>query len=150
MAVNRAMERLRRVLELEEELRRTEFEAAVADLGRLEAALTATEVRNREGRRLVTASAVMGEIADRLAGLEETRSALLKSAAIKPRIAEAELTVTNKREEFLAKRIERRQVQTVVERNEKRELLEGARRTQRGHDDWFLNRAGSPGGSDRR
>ena len=45
-----------------------------------------------------------------------------------------------RRQEFLAKRIERRQAETLIERSEARDAVDAARRTQRELDDWFLSR----------
>ncbi|HTX75554.1 MAG TPA: hypothetical protein VMD29_05050, partial [Terracidiphilus sp.] len=76
------------MLEIEEEQHRTMLAAAIADLRRLEAAWDAAKTRDREGRRLVVASAVTNQLADRLAGLEETRVAQRKAAALQPRMVD--------------------------------------------------------------
>ena len=104
MAVSRAMRRLIEVRELEEELSQAALESAVGDLRRMESALTAAKERERNGRRQVTASASTGELVDRIAGLEETRAAGRHGAALKPRIAEAELEVARRRQEFHRKK----------------------------------------------
>lgn len=140
MAVSRAMRRLLEVREIEEELRRGALESATGDLKRLEAALAAAKDRERGGRRLVAASVSTGEVVDRIAGLEETGAARRHAAALKPRIAEMELAVTARRREFLAKRIERRQVETLIRETEAGEAIETGRRAQREVDDWFLSR----------
>ena len=70
MAVSRALRRLLRIRELEEEQCRLALEAAIGELSRLEHAMAATAERDRRGRRLVEASARSGELRDRLAGLE--------------------------------------------------------------------------------
>ncbi len=75
MAVSRALRRLLRIRELEEEQSRLALESALGELNRLEASLAAAVERERRGRRLVKASAQTGELPDRLAGLEETRAA---------------------------------------------------------------------------
>jgi hypothetical protein len=141
MAVSRAMRRLLRVREIQEEQCRAALESAIGDLKRLEAALAAARERDGGGRRLVAVSAVTGELADRLAGLEETRAALRHAAALTPRIAEMQLEVTSRRGEFLGKRIERRQAETLIGKTEAGDAIEAGRRVQRGVDDWFLNQA---------
>lgn len=141
MAVSRAMRRLLRVREIEEELRRAALESATGDLKRLEAALAAAQKRERRGRRLVVASVGTGEVEDRIAGLEETGAARRHAAALKPRIAEMELTIAARRREFLSKRIERRQVETLVGETEAGDAIEAGRRAQRELDDWFLSRS---------
>lgn len=141
MAVSRVMRRLMQVRVLEEELREAVLESAVGDLRRMELALVAAKERERSGRQQVTASAKTGELVDRIAGLEETRAALRHGAALKPRIAEAELEVARRRQEFLAKRIERRQVETLIQETEAEDAVDAGRRAQQELDDWFLSRA---------
>jgi hypothetical protein len=106
--------------------------------------LTRSGERERSGRRLVAASAVTGEVTDRIAGLEETRAAKRIAAALAPRIAEAEQAVNERRSEFLGKRIERRQTETLIEEAEALDKVEAGRSTQREHDDWFLSRRKTP------
>jgi flagellar export protein FliJ len=141
------MRRLMQVRALEEELRQAALESAVGDLRRMELALVASEERERNGRQQVTASVRTGELVDRIAGLEETRAALRHGAALKPRIAEAELEVARRRQEFLAKRIERRQVETLIQKTEAEDAVDAGRRAQRELDDWFLSRAQHGGGT---
>jgi flagellar biosynthesis chaperone FliJ len=135
------MRRLMQVRVLEEELREAALESAVGDLRRMELALVAAKERERSGRQQVTASAKTGELVDRIAGLEETRAALRHGAALKPRIAEAVLEVARRRQEFLAKRIERRQVETLIQKTEAEDAVDAGRRAQQELDDWFLSRA---------
>ena len=141
MAVSRALRRLLQVRELEEELSQTALDAAVGDLRRMELALGSARERERNGRRQVTASASTGELVDRITGLEETRAALRRATALRPRIAETELEVAQRRQEFLAKRMERRQAETLIRKTETEDAVEAGRRTQRELDDWFLSRA---------
>ena len=140
MAVSRALRRLLRVLAIEEEQRRVALESALGELRQLEHALGATGDRDRRGRLLVTSSVLSDELTDRLAGLEETRAAMRCATALRPRIAEAEGEVEELREEFLAKRVERRQAETLVEAAAARDASEAARRGQQSLDDWYLNR----------
>jgi hypothetical protein len=83
---------------------------------------------------------------DRLAGLEETRAAGRHAAALAPRIADAELDVIALRREFLARRVERRQAETLIRETEARDAVEAGRHGQQALDDWFgnkLHRAGA-------
>jgi hypothetical protein len=141
MGVSRAMRRMLNVLESQEEQCRVALESALGDQRRWETALAAAKERNSRGRRLVTASAGTGELVDRVAGVEEVRAARRQAAAVMPKIAEAEQIVAMRRREFLAKRIERRQAETLIQKTEAMEALEAARRSQRELDDWFLSRA---------
>ena len=147
MAISRAIRRLKQVRELEEELSQAALESAVGGLRRMESALVAAEERERIGRRQVTASVTTGELVDRIAGLEETRAALRQGAALRPRIAEAELEVARRRQVFLAKRMERRQVETLIQKTEAEDTVDADRRTQRDLDDWFLRRPRHGGGT---
>ena len=139
MAVSRAMRRLLDVLEIQEEECRAALEAARAELTQLERALNRSAERERSGRRLVAASATSGEVADRIAGTEETRIARRISKALRPRMADSKSAVDARQQEFLTKRIERRQTQTLIEEAEALERIEAGRRAQRDLDDWFLS-----------
>jgi flagellar biosynthesis chaperone FliJ len=140
MAVSRGLRRLFRIRELEEEQCRLALESATGTLHSLQHALEATVERNRRGRRLIEASVHSGELPDWLAGLEEMRAAGRYVVALTPRIADAELDVAALREEFLAKRVERRQAETLIKETEARDAVEAGRRSQQSLDDWFGNR----------
>lgn len=138
MAVSRAMCRLQHVLLVQEEQYRVALDAALAELRRLEEALKATEEQERRGRQLVWASAATGELADRLAGLEESHAARRCVAVLTPKIAKSEADVGERRREFLLKRVERRKAETVIEKTEAEDAIVEGRRGQRELDDWFL------------
>jgi hypothetical protein len=140
MAVSRALRRLLRVRDLEEEQCRLALESAMGDLNRLRNAQQASVERGRRGRRLVESSAHSGELTDRLAGLEETRAAGRSTLALAPRVADAEQEAASLREEYLASRVERRQAETLIQEAEARDALDAERRAQQGLDDWFRNR----------
>jgi hypothetical protein len=140
MTVSRALRRLLRIRELEEEQGRIALEAAIGDLSRLTNEQAATVARGQRGRRLVGSSAVTGEFTDRLAGLEETRAAERLALALAPRIANANEDVGNRREDYLAKRVERRQAETLIEEAEARDAIDAERKSQQALDDWFRNR----------
>jgi predicted GIY-YIG superfamily endonuclease len=140
MAVSRALRRLLRIRELEEEQNRLALESAVGELNRLEHALTASVERQRRGRSLVQSSAQTGQVMDRIAGFEETRSAKLHAVALELRIEAKEEDVTARREEFLMKRVERRQAETLIQENEAREAIEDGRHGQQLLDDWYSTR----------
>ena len=140
MAVSRALRRLLRIRNIEEEQCRQALDLAVADLARLQQALHEAAERSSGGRRLVQASASSGELADRLAGLQETRAADRRTVALIPWIVDAAQDVAALREDYLSKRIERRQAGTLIEEAEAREAVESERRSQQGLDDWYRNR----------
>jgi hypothetical protein len=141
MAVSPAMRRLLRLLEIQEDQYRAALASALADLKRLEGAMAVTAERDCGGRRLVAASASTGDLEDRLAGLEETRTARRHAVALAPRIGEAKLRAGARQREFLSKRIERRQAETLVRKTESQDEIEAGRRRQQELDDWFLRGA---------
>jgi hypothetical protein len=140
MAVSRALRRLLRIRELEEEQSRLALEASLGDLHALQYALAATTERDRSGRRLVQVGALNGEIRDRTAGLEEMRAAERFARVLGPRIADAEQDVISLREDYVDKRVERRQAETLIEEAAARDTLDADRRSQQALDDWFGNR----------
>jgi flagellar biosynthesis chaperone FliJ len=149
VAVSRALRRLLRIRELEEEQSRMALESAVGDLSRLQQALAATAERDRRGRRLVHASAASGEFRDRLAGLEETRTAGRLVTVLGPRIEETAKDVAALREDYLEQRVERRQAETLIEEGQARDAVEADRRSQMALDDWFRNRLHGAGAKER-
>ncbi|MGA7831624.1 MAG: hypothetical protein WCA21_11730 [Terracidiphilus sp.] len=140
MAVSRALRRLLRVRDLEEEQSRLALESALGELHRLEQALTAAFERERRGRRLVESGVQTGQLADRLAGFEETRSASSHALILQPRIGNKNEEVSERRQEFLLKRMERRQAETLIQETEAKEAVEAARRGQQSLDDWYSSR----------
>jgi hypothetical protein len=140
MAVSRALRRLLHIRGIEEEQSRLALESALSELNRLERALASTAERDRRGRQLIGGSALTGELADRLAGLEEGCAAGRQRAALTPMIAEAELEVTALRREFLDRRVERRQAETLIREAEEQEAIEASRHGQQSLDDWYGNR----------
>jgi hypothetical protein len=141
VAVSRAMRSLLRVREMEEDQCLAALESARGGLRRLEAALAAARERERAGRRLLASSAVTGELADRVAGIEQSRAAQRQAAALLPKLAAEEEMVALRQMEFFVKRSERRQVEALMEEAEREEAVEAEWRAQREVDDWFLNRA---------
>jgi hypothetical protein len=140
VALSRALRRLLRIRDIEEEQSRIALEAAIGDRRRLEQAQIAATERDRCGRGLVDASTQTGELTDRLAGLEEQHAADRFQRSLAPRILDAERDVVSLREDYLERRVERRQAETLVKESEAREGLEAERRSQQGLDDWFRNR----------
>jgi hypothetical protein len=143
------MRRLLKILEMQEEHCRTAMEVAHNDLRRLDAALNSTAERDRGGRQLVSSSASSGIVEDRFAGIEESRAARFLASALRPRIAETEEVVAKLRAEFLAKRIERRQAETVIQKGEAEEAIVASRRTQQALDDWYLHAPKRPEDSEK-
>jgi len=137
MSVSKALERLLRIREVEEEQHRVSLESALGELHTLERACEAAHESERQGRAWVGASVESGEIADRQAGLVEAEAARKRARVLQPRIAKSEMEAALRRAEFLDKRLERRQAATLIEATEVRDKIESDRRGQRDIDDWF-------------
>jgi flagellar export protein FliJ len=131
------LDRLLRIRALEEEQRRASLETALEDLDALKQARAAAGKRERQARARVGASAVSGDVLDRHAGVVEMAAARRRTILLAPRIAACEAEAERRREEFLEKRVERRQVGTLIEEAEAREERESGRRSQRAVDDWY-------------
>jgi hypothetical protein len=138
MAVSKALQRLLRILNLEEEMHRRELDAAQRDQALLTRALTAAGEQERRGRQLTTLGAERNELPDRLAGLEEVHAGGRRAIALQLRLAQASQQVSELRAAFLSKRVERRQAETLVDHAEEREVIEANRRAQQSLDDWYL------------
>jgi len=140
MPVSRSMRRLLHIRNIEEEQCRLALESALGELNRLENALRSASERERRGRRLVETGVRGGELLDRVAGLEETHAAGRHTAALTPMIAASTLDVVTRREEYLSKRIERRQAETLIGVTEAQDAVVANRREQQGIDDWYRSR----------
>jgi hypothetical protein len=57
-------------------------------------------------------------------------------AAVAPKVTAAQFEVSALREEFLAKRVDRRQAETLIEETEARDAIDRGRRSQQALDDW--------------
>lgn len=147
----RALRRLLGVLELEEEQGRLALQSAQRELASLELALTAARTRERNGRHLMVAGAISGDLADRLAGIAETAAGQHHSATLEQIIANAQTAVATLCEGLLSKRVERRRVETLITESEAKDAVEASRRNQRSLDDWYLNRfrSDAPGANTR-
>jgi len=140
VSVSRAMRRLLHIRNLEEEQSRLALESALGELNRFEGERMAAVARDRRGRRLVEASAQTGQLPDRLAGLEETRSATRYIDVLEPTIVDKKNEVAELRQKFLLKRVEHRQAETLIQETEARDAVEADRRMQQSLDGWYGSR----------
>lgn len=137
MPVSAALRRLLRIRDLEEEQLRVVLESAMADLHALEQALAAARKRQRRGRERVGAAR---DAAEHISALVESESGAMHTKTLGGRVADAEREAARLRQQYLSKRIERRQAETLIREAEARDAAEEARRAQQGHDDWFGGR----------
>ncbi len=140
MPVSKSMRRLLSIREAEEERSQTGMASALAELHRLEAAIMSTRGRARLARALVASSVKTGEVVDRIAGLEECAIADRLAKILADRIDAARKEVERKRQEFLAKRIERRQVETLCDAMKTQDAVEAKRKIQMALDEWHRAR----------
>ena len=125
---------------MEEELRQRELESAQGELTQLESALMAAGQQERRGRQLVNSGVLSEDLPNRLAGLEEVHAGIRLGSFLQQRIELATLQVFERREEYLAKRLERRQAETLVEAAEAMDKVEVNRKSQQALDEWYLTR----------
>ena len=140
MAASRSLRRLLEVLRIQEEQARRAAAEATAETQRLRTGLDQARARECAGRRLVTAGAHSGSAVDRVAGLEEVRIARRVEAMLSPRVAWAEGEEQQRRQQYLARRTERRQAETLLEATERNAVREESRRAQQLSDELHLDR----------
>lgn len=141
MPVSGVLRRLLRVRDLEEEQHRHALESALADLHALEHALSHTRDRQRRGRERIASGTRTADPADRIAAQVEMESAARHSAALVSRIAVAESEAARLRGQYLEKRVERRQAETLISATEAEDAVIADRRAQQELDHWFSVRA---------
>lgn len=140
MSVSRSLRRLLRIRDLEEEQLRTALESAMGELHSLENALTYAKIREQKGIELLRSGVRDGELDQRQAGMVEAYAGQRTAAALVPRIVLAQENAEDIRQEFLEKRVERRQAETLIESAQALEAVEAARKSQDALDDWYRAR----------
>jgi hypothetical protein len=138
MGASPSLRRLHSIREAEERQRRAQMESALADLRRLENALNCAFKKATQARALVASSVESGEQIDRIAALEEMAAAERQIKILPARIAAAETNVDSIRREFLTKRMERRQVESLLDAACAQETMEVKRKSQSVLDDCHL------------
>ena len=136
----RSLRRLLRVLVIREEQAQGALAAALARVHELEDALELVIKRERAAREWFMVHVQDSDSVGRYAALEETASARRRKVVLKPRLHEAYAIAEQGREVFLAIRVERRQIETLIAEAEMRAAAEQARRSQQSMDDWYLGR----------
>lgn len=136
MQVSPALKRLHSVRKLEEHQRQLEFTAAKADLDRLRSMLDRAHRRLRMARSLVSASIAGGALEDRLTAIEETVALDKLAKLLVEKINEADQRLAQVRAQFLSKRIERRQVETLLLAAQTEFDNDQRRKSQLSLDEW--------------
>jgi hypothetical protein len=139
MAASQNLRRLHSIREAEESQRRTQMESALAKLRFLQNTLKDTLEKATQARALIGSSVRSGDQVDRIAALQEMRGAERQMTILPARIAAAEADAASIRQEFLAKRIERRQVESLLDAASSRKMIEANRKSQSVLDEWHLS-----------
>jgi len=140
MAVRRVLTRLLRLRELEEEQSRIQLESAVGERDRVQEDLARAAEYLTQGRQSFTAGIANRDALGRTGAALETEQARQQRHRILPQLRAAEAEVTRQREEYLLRRTDRQQVETLVENEKKMAAVEAARRAQQMLDDWYGRR----------
>jgi flagellar export protein FliJ len=135
MARTHGLFRLLRVRQLEEEDCKTALNSALTELNRLFRALKNAAEREQQGRMLLLEGIRACVLPDRLAGLEEVRAARALQRALIAKIEAAEQVVDECRARYTEKRIQRRQVESLLESAKAKDAEQTSRRTQEELDD---------------
>jgi len=136
----RALPRILQVRQMEEAHLKAALETALAKLARLVEAERAALDRERRGRLLLLEAIRSGQLQDRLAGLAEISLARRALSAIPRKIEEAGEMARQARAQYIAKRTERRQLETLIETERAREARQASRRQQEAADDRYRSR----------
>jgi hypothetical protein len=136
--VSNALKRLLRIRELEQEQHRITLESALGELRLLEKALDRASARERDGRSRFSACVQARELTERHSAQVETTIGSHHTHALEPHIARAEAEAARRRREFLLKRMERRQAETLISATKAADAIEEARQSQQALDDRYL------------
>lgn len=137
MAGSRVLKRLARLRELEEEQSRLELEYAARQRAEVADGVNAAAEARAAGRRSFVRGVVEGDGLERVVGLTTMRQAEGRRTALLPYLAEADRQLALQRDEYLMRRTERRQVETLMAEQRAEEEREAARRAQQMLDDWY-------------
>jgi flagellar biosynthesis chaperone FliJ len=140
MSGGRVLQRLLRLRELQEEQSRVELEAAVSNRNRVVEELAAAMRRQAQGRTIFVAGICGQDAKGRAAGMVEMEQYGKQRPAIEERLKVADAELARRREEFLAHRTARRQVETLVSAEQAALKEEMSRRAQQTLDDWYGRR----------
>lgn len=127
---------LLRIRYADEEDSRRVVEAADAELRRLHNYVRCASERQRAGRADMARSVISGSTIDRIAGQEEIRTAERLKDLLSERIDRAQQQIALLRREFLRKRMERMQIETLLGSVREQELLQACRKEQSSLDEW--------------
>jgi flagellar biosynthesis chaperone FliJ len=132
--------RLRRLCEIrrvEEQMQASLLDSANAELLQIDTALEEAHIRKRTGQVLARTGIQTGRAGDRVMGFEEIACATRVSQFLLTRKALAEERVEKIREEYLRKRAEKCQLESLLRKEAEREMAAIQRRSQSALDEWY-------------
>jgi hypothetical protein len=133
--------RLHSLCLVEEQQRHDQLNIALAELRRLQEAAEENRQRMRRARALISSAVRSDTLVDRRAGLEEVALADRRTKWFVEKIRTAEQRCIQAREHYLSKRVERRQLETLLDAERQRAIREESRRSQQQLDEWFRSRS---------
>jgi hypothetical protein len=131
------LRRLCEIRRIEEQIQASFLESAKAELLQIDTALEEAYIRKRTGQALAKDGIRNGRAADRVTGFEEIAGATRISQFLTTRKVLAEKYVVKVREEYLLKRAERCQVESLLRKEAERELYAVQKRSQSALDEWY-------------
>ncbi len=140
MGARGSLQRLLHIRRSAEEHCQLAMEKALAELRHLESMRIVVRKRGECARALLISSASSGDLVDRIAALEETSITGRMERLLAEMVERASLESERTRREFLAKRLARKQVETLVDKLLAGATAEARRKNQSALDDWHRSR----------
>jgi len=137
MSGKKAFLRLMRLRELEEEQSRQVLELSVGRHREIQGELAQATSRQAESRAQFVASAGEADTSGRCGAMLEMSFAAQQQHQAQLALQAADLAVATQRAEFLVRRTERRQVETLLRQQRSLLEIETRRRAQQILDDWY-------------
>jgi flagellar export protein FliJ len=135
--LSKALERLHSVRKIEEQQQEAELNEVTAELYRLRGMLDRVHQRIETARALASASIGNGMIEDRFSALEETVLLGRLATVLVKKVKLADQRLLEARAQLLAKRIERRQVETLLDAAQRQVEKDENRKSQQSLDEWY-------------
>ena len=140
MASAYRLQKLHTIRRAEEELKKSALAEAIQELHRLENALRFAHERCALGRTMMNAGAESGQLEERIVGREEVSAADRSARFLISRVRKVEENIKKFQTEFLAKRVQRRQVQKLLESAIAEDVVTENRKSQADLDEWHRSR----------
>jgi flagellar export protein FliJ len=134
------LKRLLSVRKLEEQQCESELNSARVELHRRQRLLDNLHVRHRRARVLLGATIRSGGVEDRFSAQEELEVCDRLVPDLRMKVDVAEELLSQARAKLLSKRIDRRQVETLVEAAQMQVKQWDDRKNQQAFDEWFRSR----------